>query len=757
MLVPRSPLSWCGSSLACCTVVVGLMAVSASSDASRLWDVARTNLRGDPTRLAIKADHDFAALEASIAESALPGSGVNADDVGNWLDVLAAQAATLRSQGHAASHPSMAMLASDLDRAVEQARPLAAGVSDPGKALALVGILRRIDHKVASAAVTADAEAGQVVLQDQEAIRGSHNAFTYLIDVLLGCVVGLLGIMTIACAGIGRAARRLKAMALGLEAARDHSVHQAERLQVALDNTGRGLCMTDADGTVVLWNGVLDGMLGDGRALRGGTLDALSVGDGDMAPAFAMAAAGRAGVVELKDGRCVTVAASRMANGGLVSTFEDVTEKNRSDKLIAHLAHHDDMTGLVNRRRFDAILTGMIDEGAGIAMLSIDLDGFKEVNDTYGHPAGDAVLREVAWRIRDEAGDGDVVARLGGDEFAVIRPVGDDDGTAFAARIVEVVSRPILTAFGEITLGASIGIAASPMDGSTASALSKSADVALYAAKQAGKGGVFRYDLCADEERRERRSLAQDLRHAVTRGELILHYQPIVEAGTDRVILREALVRWRHPVRGLIPPDSFIPLAEETGDIVGMGAWILQEACRAASGWTDGIGVAVNISALQFASDDLVGTVRSALRRSGLDPIRLELEMTEGVLLRDTVETLRTLAALREIGTRLALDDFGTGYASMSYLQRFSFDKIKIDQSFVRDIVRKGASSHIVASMAELAGQLSLTTCAEGVETLAQADLLASLGCQQLQGFYFGRPVAMGDEARAVTEVALAA
>ena len=364
------------------------------------------------------------------------------------------------------------------------------------------------------------------------------------------------------------------------------------------------------------------------------------------------------------------------------------------------------------------------------------------MNDTYGHDIGDAVLREIAWRLRDGIGPGDVLARLGGDEFAIIHAAvdADDDGTALAYRLIAAVSEPIATKMGEVRLGTSIGVASAPVDGLAAVDLMKSADVALYAAKDAGRGTVCLYDACADVERRERRSLALDLKGAAGRGELVLHFQPIVDARTGATELYEALVRWRHPERGLVPPNVFIPMAEETGEILAIGGWVLREACREAATWSDEVGVAVNISAVQFASGRVAQVVAEALAESGLAHSRLEVELTESVLLDNCADTVKTLTELKEIGVKIAMDDFGTGYASMSYLHRFPFDKIKIDQSFVRGLKPGARGSEIVLSMAELAGRLNLVCCAEGVETRAEADTLVAMGLGQLQGYLFGRP-----------------
>jgi diguanylate cyclase (GGDEF)-like protein len=413
------------------------------------------------------------------------------------------------------------------------------------------------------------------------------------------------------------------------------------------------------------------------------------------------------------------------------------------------MARHDTLTGLPNRVLFHERLEQAIEQsdhaagrGHGCAVLCLDLDHFKLINDTLGHTVGDGLLRAVAGRLRACVREVDTVARLNGDEFAVIQHSveGPLEAERLAGRILAVFGDAFSIDGHDIVVGISIGVTVAPNDGAASDKLLKNADIALYLAKSESRGAVRFFEPEMDARIQRRRLMEMDLRGAVERNEFALYYQPLIDLAADGVAGFEALIRWRHPVRGLVPPSDFIPLAEETGMIVAIGDWALRTACLEAATWPDDISVAVNLSSVQFKRGDLVRSVSTALALSGLPPERLELEITESVLLLDSAATLRVLHALHAMGIVVALDDFGTGYSSLSYLRSFPFGKIKIDQSFVRDMLSNRESVSIIRAVTGLGESLGMKTTAEGVETQAQLDRLRQEGCTEVQGYLFSRP-----------------
>jgi diguanylate cyclase (GGDEF)-like protein len=431
-----------------------------------------------------------------------------------------------------------------------------------------------------------------------------------------------------------------------------------------------------------------------------------------------------------------------MPDGGWVAIHEDVTERHRTEARIAHMARHDALTDLPNRIELeDRIQAALLrtQKGEQAAILSLDLDRFKQVNDTLGHPIGDALLKLVAERLRHVVREEDTVARMGGDEFAIVQLGAFQPGgaTNLAQRLIDAISAPYEIDGQQIVIGTSVGIAVAPTDGDAAPALLKSADVALYRAKTDGRGRYRFFEPGMDAAMQSRRTLELDLRAALVNGEFELHYQPVVSIATQQVTGFEALLRWRHPERGLVSPGNFIPLAEEIGLIGPIGEWALRQACGDAATWPDDITVAVNLSPAQFKSARLSESVMLALASSGLSPHRLELEITEGVLLVEHETTLAVLHQLRTLGVRIAMDDFGTGYSSLSYLRSFPFDKIKIDRSFIQNMAQDESSSAIVRAVVGLSATLGMATTAEGVETAEQLDGVRAEGCTEVQGFYF--------------------
>jgi diguanylate cyclase (GGDEF)-like protein/PAS domain S-box-containing protein len=424
----------------------------------------------------------------------------------------------------------------------------------------------------------------------------------------------------------------------------------------------------------------------------------------------------------------------------------DVTERKQAEARIAHMAQHDALTGLPNRvlfhQRLDAALAQLDHRGGLLAVHCLDLDHFKSVNDTLGHPIGDDLLRVVAQRLKDNLRDCDLVARLGGDEFAVIQRdiTHPREANDLAARLIAALSANYDIQHHEVVIGASIGIALAPSDGKAADILLRNADMALYRAKADGRGTSHFFEAEMDRRIQARRVLELDLRKAFANNEFDLHYQPLVNLHTDRISGFEALLRWHHPERGMVLPGEFIAVAEEIGLIGPLGEWVLRRACTEAARWPGEIKIAVNLSPAQFRTRGVVQAVLSALAYSGLPPHRLELEITESVLLGETEANLAILHQLREIGARISMDDFGTGYSSLSYLRSFPFDKIKIDRSFVRDLEKRPDCMAIIRAVAGLGASLGISTTAEGVETREQLERLRAEGCTEAQGFLFSAP-----------------
>lgn len=429
---------------------------------------------------------------------------------------------------------------------------------------------------------------------------------------------------------------------------------------------------------------------------------------------------------------------------GYRGTATDITAEMAALDRVRFLAEHDALTGLPNRLvlrdRLEEMLRRLRRYGEGAAVLCVDLDRFKEVNDSLGHAAGDRLLVACAERLRGCVRETDLVARLGGDEFAVLQAdvAQPPDAQQLCDRILAALSEPVGIDGTEVVVGASIGVALAPADGADAAQLMQKADIALYRAKEDGRGRACFFEAGMDERLRERKFLESSLRHAIAGGQLEVHYQPQVDAATGALAGVEALLRWRHPTRGPIPPAAFIPIAEEAGLIVPIGEWVLRTACRDAVRWP-GLLVSVNVSPAQFRQRGLVRAVERALAESGLEPWRLELEITEGLLIQNAGEALRTLERLKRLGVAIAMDDFGTGYSSLSYLHKFPFDKIKIDRSFVGQLDREGGNAAIIRAIVGLGRSFGIRICAEGVETAAQLEVLRREGCEQAQGYLFGR------------------
>ncbi|WP_245431401.1 putative bifunctional diguanylate cyclase/phosphodiesterase [Mesorhizobium atlanticum] len=549
---------------------------------------------------------------------------------------------------------------------------------------------------------------------------------------------------------------------------------QHRRFDAALANMSQGLLMYDADGKMIVRNqrflelykvAAADFPYGTThrdaleRLLELGIYTKLDV-DSEVAKTQTCLQAGKMHSTYryLSDGRTFLVVRQPMG-GGWVVTFDDVTEQRRAEERMTHLAHHDTLTNLPNRSMFREKLDQALGEAKAkpLAILSLDLDRFKAVNDTFGHPAGDWLLKCVAKRLLHAVRSSkDMVARFGGDEFAIIQfgIKSAADAEKLAKRIVEIVGKPYRDKGREMHVGVSLGIALYPGDGHDADTLLTNADMALYRGKSEGRNVYRFFEPGMDALMRERRALELDLEAALSKREFELDFQPILNIGSGEIVGAEALMRWRSPSRGLVSPENFIPAAEETGLIVQLGDWALRKACSVAAHWPPEMRMAVNVSAAQIKSGGFARSVISALAFSGLPANRLELEITETVMMDESDAVLKTLSQLRGLGVRIALDDFGTGYSSLGYLRRFPVDKIKIDRSFIRDLDRRDTAA-IVRTVIGLGAELGITVTAEGVETEAQLDMLRKAGCGEAQGYLIGVPAKAADMSRLLRSQAL--
>jgi diguanylate cyclase (GGDEF)-like protein len=530
------------------------------------------------------------------------------------------------------------------------------------------------------------------------------------------------------------------------------------QLDLALNNMAHGLCMFDSKRKLIVCNGRYAAMYGIPEALTAPGTPLQSILQYLVERrVFAESAEETFGAVAstpienfhvvktLTDGRMVTISHQSTADGGWVAIHEDITERQKAEAHIAHLARHDQLTDLPNRVFFREELDKNLRRrrhGEKFAVLCLDLDRFKSVNDTLGHSIGDKLLNAVASRLSGCIDERDFVARLGGDEFAVVQAnIGrPEDSSTLAARIIERLGAPYDIEGQQLDIGVSIGLAIAPADGKSADQLLKNADLAMYRAKADGRGSYCFFESEMDARIQARRALELDLRTALGSGQLQLYYQPLVNAKTGEVRCFEALLRWFHPRLGAVPPGEFIPLAEESGLIGPLGQWVLRAACAEAAKWPSQFRVAVNLSPIQFKNLNLVKVILGALAASGLPASRLELEITESVLLEADPKTLAVLHELHALGTRIVMDDFGTGFSSLNYLRSFPFDKIKIDKSFVDDVSKGGDSIAIVRAIVDLARALKIEVVAEGVETADQLDHLVAEGCIEMQGYYFSRP-----------------
>ncbi|HEX3982086.1 MAG TPA: EAL domain-containing protein [Acidisoma sp.] len=699
-----------------------------------------------------------------------------------------------------AGHPEVAGVVQDLSRLVDRIGPHIAKADDSKVAVAIVTQIKPMESRLIQLSALCSTIVGNNIESGETRLRQLHFVSAAVTGMLIALGVVLIVILlrdnqlmsvnnrrlsrltdelqrtgsqlSTAHAAVAKANQDLNAQNATLRSRdRDLAVQNA-RFDAALNNMSQALLMADGTDRLIVCNNRFLEMFGltwldvvPGRDV--GTLFDL-MGERERLPAALIPQIREVAQRLMRErvggsfyaeaeGRAIKVDLKPMNGGGWVATLEDMTEQRRAEAQTTYLAHHDPLTDLPNRLMFTQQLNRALQSRAScgmFALLLLDLDDFKDVNDTLGHLAGDSLLVAAAQRLRSCLGPEDAVARLGGDEFAIIQTgSGDADETELLAqRIIAAMSEPFVFEGQRVAPGASIGIALRTDDSADAEGLLRSADMALYRAKAEGRNTWRFFKREMEEAVRQRSAIASDIRQALDRDELEAFYQPIFETQSGVLRQFEALMRWRHPRLGLVAPDRFIRVAEDTRLILPMGEWVIGEACRAATALPEEIRMAVNLSPMQFRSHQLPLMVEQALMRSGLAPHRLELEVTESALLHDQDHVRATLRELRALGVTVALDDFGTGYASLSYLQQFPFDKIKIDRSFVSEIVSRSDSLAIVESVIRLGGKLGMATTAEGIETPEQLAILRSFGCTFAQGFLFDRPQPFGTVRRKMAD-----
>ncbi|HUO53139.1 MAG TPA: EAL domain-containing protein [Rhodoblastus sp.] len=625
---------------------------------------------------------------------------------------------------------------------------------------------------------------GYVVLSAE---RDGARAYFYDLQAL--CAVGLFG------AGLAtiwdRFAPVTLAAALGVgfsvflatrrRERRNAKAREAERrFSAALNGMSQCVGMFDASSRLIVGNSQFQRMfrLPDRGGLGAPVEDLLRTKLGarprseqsvEMLCAAAQAVVNRRAriteAVDLADERCLEFT-FQPGPEGFSMLIEDCSARRASERRVERMARVDDLTGLANRTLFREELeqaTAQLgaesgeeadEEARSFAVMMVDLDRFKHVNDSLGHPVGDKLLQRVAKRMQELVEAGDLVARLGGDEFVILRPCGPEEAAQFAARAVETLSEPYQIDGAKLLIGASIGIAMAPDDGVDASELMKSADMALYAAKDAGRGAFRFFSKGMAENARRKQEIERDLRIGISRNELEVYYQPIVSLAKRRISACEALVRWRHPTLGMVSPAEFMAIAEESGLVVPLGEWVLRQACLDARAWPRDVRLAVNFSAIQFSRGNLAETVSRILKETKFPAVRLEMEITESVLMNDAESVLATIDQLRDMGMWVALDDFGTGYSSLAYLSRFRPSKVKIDQSFVRDMDKNGTSLAIIKAVKAIVQELGIDMLVEGVETIQQFEILRANGADEAQGYLFSKPRPAKEIARLVSDPA---
>jgi diguanylate cyclase (GGDEF)-like protein len=712
-----------------------------------------------------QAQAEFLRLENAIADYAIEQGDAKFDEVVLRLDIMFSRVDTFEDADttpQGAERSLLKFIESDQlnQQAVAHLRrsldELDGSLKSRGPAFDAAGalsLLKPLDAEMTALASRAASYGGDRAAEDRDEFARLHLAFSGLALALILCGITLMILLMVQNRLLRRAHDKLGRTATRLTSTYHALSLQNQRFDAALNSMSQALCTCNGVGEVGVANEQFAALLGLSALETGVLLEELiaSQPSSVLEPVFRQQLPlirGRCKgsfTAQGSDGRSFLVSHEPLADGGWLATYVDVSERQRAEAEILHMAHHDSLTGLPNRiclqQKLQARVSDCKDPHEHISILVLDLDGFKEVNDTAGHHVGDDVLRSVADRLLEVSQAGGDVARLGGDEFAVLLPSRTiREVEAYADTALEALSAPYTVGGRQFVLSASIGIAREVMSACNPSRLLVHADLAMYSAKELGKGRAVFFDPSMETQLQSRKIMEADLREAVDRGELEVFYQPLIETHTRKLQGYEALLRWKRGHISYISPAEFIPMAENIGLIDTLGEWVLRAACKDALGWRSDITLAVNLSPLQFRTGRIVQNTVKVLSESGLPPQRLEFEITESVLLDASASTIETLHQLKQLGIQIALDDFGTGYSSLSYLSSFPFDKIKIDRSFINDLNPLSSDTAVVELVVDLGKKLGIRTTAEGVETEAQLKRLQEIGCTQVQGYLFSAP-----------------
>jgi diguanylate cyclase (GGDEF)-like protein/PAS domain S-box-containing protein len=717
-----------------------------------LEEASRYNLQWSSSQAVI----ELVRLEKALAVTQVDKTPAALDEVRLRYDILINRMSLLGGGEFLRflrQDPELLETFQDAEKKIQGVAKLMPGVGDPAVAKQALETIEPLSRQFLGISAQANKYGGEQVALDQGLLVRQHWQFSAMVAGLIVCGIMLMMLLNWHNRLLGFTHTRLEATTEKLAASR-------RQLDAALNNMSQGLSVFDGEGNLVLANRKFARMFGLNEEINDTSLSFAElrrqvekVGDISLVDILHRHSQRIArqqpdyAYESLDDGRVFSITHRPMENGGSLATFLDVTARRRTEARIEYMATHDTLTGLPNRAQFRADTESAIDlrsdNDNGPAIVMLDIDNFKTINDTMGLPTGDALLCALAGRVKSCLPKNCIAARLGGDEFGILQTdaLQPDAAIALAKDLMVLLAEPLDLDGVQVKVRASIGIAMANEKTTNADELLKNADLALNRAKTEGRATYRVFDPEMAKSANLRRQMEVDLREAVVADRFELHYQPIMNIRQGGVAACEALLRWNDPKRGLIPPMEFIPLAEEIGLIGEIGEMVLRKACIEAMSWSSDIKVSVNVSPLQFNSRDLMADVAGALAASGLSPYRLDLEITESVLLAHTEDVLETLHRLRAMGVQISMDDFGTGYSSLNYLRRFPFDKIKIDKSFVRDVDSSEDATVIVRAVTSIAGSLGMITTAEGIETLEQLERVRAGGCAEAQGYLFCRPL----------------